>query len=514
MPIDVAKPIEPFDPSPGRLKLIAAIFIIAVLLLLAGLIAWQSIRDYRMQIKDAEEYTSNLVLSAAQHAEDAIKEIEAFSSGMVERAEWYGLDNIDADRLRKVFLGQASIMHQIHGIFIYDDEGRWLVTDKTTIPPNANNSDREYFIYHKTNKDRSMHIGQVIKSRSTGELVIPISRRINRPDGSFAGVFLTTLHVKYFNDFYSSFKLNGNDIFAVALRDGTVITRRPFDENKVGTNISKGDIFSKYLPLSPIGTARIISIVDGVERINSYRQLSRYPLVVQAGLSMDGILAQWRHGLIRLLIITTVIAIVLIIFSTLLFYQIKITSKTEDKLKTALRALETLASEDALTGLKNRRSLDQTLPIEISRAQRSNSPLGLIMLDIDHFKKYNDHYGHIAGDVCIKAVSECIKNSVRRPSDFASRFGGEEMVILLPSTDEFGTYEVAKKISETLKSLNIPHEKSPKGRVTVSIGIYCAHPNSTINSPAELLNLCDERLYQAKNQGRDAIFPTAREPIG
>lgn len=509
MTIDAGNSIEPIDPSPRRLKLIAITFIIAVLALLTGLIIWQSMRDYQMQVKDAQGYTANLVLSAAQHAEDAIKEIEAFSGGMVERAEWYGLENIDADRLRKVFLNQSKIMHQIHGVFIYDSEGRWVVTNQTTIPANANNSDREYFIYHKTHKDRDMHIGQVIRSRSTGDLVIPISRRIDRPDGSFAGVFLTTLHVKYFNEFYANFKLSGSDVFVIALRDGTVLTRRPFDESIIGTNISKGDIFSKYLPLSPNGTARIVSIVDKVERINSYRQLSRYPVVVQAGLSMDGILEQWRHGLFRLFFAATAIAIVLIIFSTVLIYQIKLTGKIEEKLRTALKTLQKLAGEDALTGLKNRRTLDETLPIEISRAQRSNSPLGVIMLDIDHFKKYNDHYGHIAGDVCIKAVSECIKKSVRRPSDFASRYGGEEMVILLPSTNESGTYEVAKKISETLKNLNITHEKSPKGRITVSIGTYCLHPSSKNVSPEELLSLCDERLYEAKHLGRDTIHPTA-----
>ncbi|MBA1259210.1 GGDEF domain-containing protein [Pseudomonas psychrotolerans] len=474
---------------------------------MSALIAWQSMRDYQIHIKDAEEYTSNLVLAAAQHAEDAIKEVEAFSGGMVERVEWEGLQNLDTERLRKIFQHQAGIMHQIHGVFVYDSEGRWIVTDKATTPPNANNSDREYFIYHKTHNDRGMHIGQVIESRSTGDYIIPISRRINRPDGSFAGVFLTTLYLKYFNEFYSSFKLSKDDIFTIALRDGTVLTRRPFDEKFIGTNISKGHIFSKYLPINPSGTARITSVIDGVDRINSYKQLTRYPVVVQSGLAMNNLLAQWYQDLLRLLFAFVAIASILILFGILLFYQIGITNETEEKLRTALSTLEKLAGEDGLTGLSNRRSLDQTLPLEIGRALRSNSPLGVIMLDIDHFKKYNDHYGHIAGDICIKAVSECIKSSARRPTDFASRYGGEEMVMLLPSTDESGTYEVAKKISNSLKSLDIAHEKSPQGRVTVSIGIYCLYPTSGAISPDKMLTICDERLYKAKEAGRDTIYP-------
>lgn len=493
--------------SHNKLKLITTIFIISSLTFVFSIFIWQINRDYDMHIRNAEQYASNLVLSASQHAEDTIKDIEAFSDSMVERIEWDGLDNLDNARLKRTFLSQVRIIPQINGIFIIDHEGNWLLTDKDQSTKKSNNSDREYFIYHKNHRDKIFKIGSVIKSRSTGELVIPLSRRLENPDGSFAGVFLTTLEINYLNDFYSKFKLGSDDIFSIALSDGTILTRRPFDESKIGTNIAKGDIFSKYLPHSATGTARLKSIVDGIERINSYRQLDRYPIVVQAGLTVEGILSQWRNDLVRFSVIIFSMTFILAIIGFLLFLQIRHTSKIEAKLKLALDSINKIAGEDALTGLKNRRSLDQALPQEIGRAHRANSPLGLIILDIDYFKKYNDCYGHVAGDDCIRSVSNCIKSSIHRQSDLASRYGGEEMLILLPNTNESGVHDIARKILERLSVLNIPHKESPIGRVTVSIGTYCYHPADEIITPDKLVSLCDEHLYLAKANGRNTVYP-------
>ncbi|TWI52529.1 diguanylate cyclase [Pseudomonas duriflava] len=492
-----------------RIQRQALAFLALVIVAILTVGGWQSWTGYRQYLEMGEVNSENLARAAAQHAEDAIKELEAFSFGMIERLESYGLDNVDKPRMQRLFKNQARVMSQIHGIFIYDQEGNWLIADKDTIPPNANSVDREYFIYHKSHhNDHKLHIGPVIKSRSTGDLVIPVSRRINNPDGSFAGVFLVTLYVDYFIKFYESFRLDEQGIFVIALRDGTVLARRPFVEKMIGTSLAKGEIYTKHLPYALSGTAHITSVVDQVQRVNSYRQLERYPVVVQAGLSRQAVLAPWYQDLYRSAVVVAVVILALLFFGSVLLRQIRFGIAAEKELRQAHAALETLALQDSLTGLANRRHLDAVLLLEISRARRTHTPLGLVMIDIDHFKRYNDLYGHPAGDACIKTVSDAVKASVRRAGDLAVRYGGEEIMVLLPGSDEVGTYQVAENIAEAIRELRIVHAGSEHGYVTISIGTYTYSPSEKGLTPNILIKAADEALYAAKEQGRNRIHPS------
>lgn len=493
--------------SYSLLQRLALIFVLLVIALIVALGVWQVWVSYERHLHEGEVNTANLTRSAAQHAEDMIKELDAFSAGMLERLQWQGLTDLDKTQMRRLFKVQASIMRQIHGVFVYDRDGNWLVTDKDDLPPNANNADREYFRYHQDNPgDRDTHIGPVIRSRSTGDLVIPLSRRINNPDGSFGGIFLVTLRLDYFNRFYAGFRMDKHGIFVIALSNGTILTRRPFDEAVIGTSLANGTIFTRYLPQAPSGTAHIRSVVDGVERINSYQLLNRYPLVVQTGLARSDILRPWWHELYRSAALFGVLILAVAGFGVALLRQIRFGAIIETELRQAHAALEKLAMEDGLTGLANRRHLDTMLPLEISRARRMNVPLSVLMLDIDHFKRYNDLYGHPEGDVCIRAVAQVIKRSVGRTGDVAARYGGEEFTVLLPGADELGAYRVAQRISESVRTLKIPHEGNEAGHVTVSIGVHTLSPKSSM-TPDVLLATADEALYQAKQGGRNRVHP-------
>jgi diguanylate cyclase len=493
--------------SYSLLQRLALLFILLVIALIVGLGAWQTWASYERHLHQGEVNTANLTRSAAQHAEDTIKELDAFSAGMVERLQWFALTDLDKVRLRGLFKIQAGIMQQIHGVFVYDQDGNWLVTDKDNPPANANNSDREYFHYHRNNPgDRDTHIGPVIRSRSTGDLVIPLSRRINNPDGTFAGVFLITLRLDYFNSFYAGFRMDKQGIFVIALSNGTILTRRPFEEAVVGTSLANGTIFSHYLPRAPSGTAHIVSVVDKVERINSYQLLQRYPLVVQTGLARSDILRPWWQELYRSAALFGVLILTVAAFGVTLLRQIRFGAVIEKELRQAHVALERLVMEDGLTGLANRRHLDVVLPLEISRARRLNMPLSVLMIDIDHFKRYNDIYGHPEGDVCIRAVAQVIKRSVGRTGDVAARYGGEEFTVLLPGADELGAFRVAQRIAESVRTLKIPHEGNEPGLVTVSIGMHTVSPKGNV-LPDALIGIADEALYQAKQGGRNRVHP-------
>jgi diguanylate cyclase len=484
---------------------LAVVFVCLVILALTAMECWQVWSGYRQALEEAETSTSNLARSVAQHAEDSIKEIDTLTTGMQERLEWDGLGNIQSERLRTLFKKQVADIPQLHGLFVYDKEGKWLVTDKDVVPEGANNSDREYFIYHKNHIDPNLRIGPVVRSRSTDELILPVSRRISNRDGSFAGVLLATLQISYFVKFYSGFKVDDKGAIVLAMTNGTILARRPFNESVIGTSLSKSEIFTQYLPHSPSGTVMITAVVDGVRRMYSYQQLSRYPLVIEAGLSRDAILASWRTDAERSAAVVAFIVACMLVLGVTLLRQIRQTVQTEGELRSMQIALEELALQDSLTGLANRRRLDAVLPVEISRAKRNNSPLGIVMTDIDHFKRYNDLYGHPAGDACLQAVAQEIKSSIKRASDLAVRYGGEEMTILLPGTDEVGCYQVAKRVLNAIRALNIPHKGSELGTVTISAGVYTYLPQRGDLSSAHLIKAADEALYLAKKSGRNTV---------
>lgn len=173
-------------------------------------------------------------------------------------------------------------------------------------------------------------------------------------------------------------------------------------------------------------------------------------------------------------------------------------------LRVANKRLEILAASDALTGLANRRAFDAAMALELGRAGRAGSPFSLLLVDADHFKKYNDHYGHQSGDACLKAIALVLKSALRRPADLAARYGGEEFALLLPDTDNEGAAAVAESVRAGVSALHLPHAQSPFGRVTVSIGVATIVPRKRDKACA-LVEPADKALYRAKAQGRDTV---------
>ena len=162
------------------------------------------------------------------------------------------------------------------------------------------------------------------------------------------------------------------------------------------------------------------------------------------------------------------------------------------------------AREDGLTGLANRRGLMDFMQREWNRARRARRPLGLVILDLDHFKQYNDQYGHDAGDRCLVRVSRTLADFARREGELAGRYGGEEFVLVLADADADQALELAAKVRQAINDLGIPHLGQPSGRVTVSAGAASLTPDQHTD-PQDLLRAADRALYQAKEQGRDQV---------
>ena len=182
---------------------------------------------------------------------------------------------------------------------------------------------------------------------------------------------------------------------------------------------------------------------------------------------------------------------------------VKARVNTHLRLKRKSDLLESLASIDGLTEIPNRRAFDEMLDNEWKRAVRERHALGLLMLDVDFFKNYNDHYGHGAGDICLKKIAEALTAALLRPGGFCGRYGGEEFAAILPNTDLESLSKVADRIRATVEAMGLPHEYSDaSSMVTVSIGGSVTVPAAE-QSPRELLNFADKMLYEAKNSGRN-----------
>lgn len=192
--------------------------------------------------------------------------------------------------------------------------------------------------------------------------------------------------------------------------------------------------------------------------------------------------------------------------NNLLEIEVNIRKQIEQELKETNRELKLISSKDGLTGIANRRYYDEYMTTEWERMARENKPISLLMCDIDYFKKYNDAYGHLEGDSCLRMVAEAINKCCKRPADLAARYGGEEFTVVLPDTNLEGAKLVAESIRTGIIGLGIEHYDSPEKKVTVSIGAASVIPHHGGN-PAELARSADSALYQAKNNGRNRIEP-------
>ena len=228
----------------------------------------------------------------------------------------------------------------------------------------------------------------------------------------------------------------------------------------------------------------------------------------------------WKTWWFRALVVTLVVALLAAAFSQ----RVRSLTRSKRRLEELVGArtrelaesnakLAALSTTDALTGVINRRGFDAALADEWSRAARSGEPLALAMLDVDHFKLYNDHYGHQAGDQCLRAVAQAIAAHARRPGDLVARYGGEEFVLLAPLSYGPQALQMAHEMCAAVAALALPHANAPCGFVTVSIGVAALVPECS-DGADELVWKADQALYRAKQAGRNCANLSQSRPSG
>jgi diguanylate cyclase (GGDEF)-like protein len=178
-------------------------------------------------------------------------------------------------------------------------------------------------------------------------------------------------------------------------------------------------------------------------------------------------------------------------------------SARERELRSANEHLEELASIDSLSGLANRRSFDMRFATEWQRATNLERAISLLMIDVDHFKLFNDQYGHLEGDTCLRLIGEVLASAVQTDIDFIARYGGEEFVVLLPDTDAESALKVGERLRSAVEERRIANGSAPSGFITISIGVASLRHGDTPNG---LIEAADAVLYEAKRRGRNAVI--------
>ena len=491
----------------------AVLFVVALCLLLFTIQVSDVWRARQERLAEVAVATTNMSHALAAQAESAVRVVDTVLAGVVERIENDGMTGPGRQCLQLHLKNMATEVDELHGLFVFGPDGHWLMTSQDRLPLYTV-EDREYFQYHLKNPDRFVHLGKPVRSRSNGEWVLPISRRLNNPDGTFGGVALGTIRIAYFSTLYQTFDVGNAGVIMLALDGGTLIYRLPHNEKLIGADISSGPVHQMYRSSGPAGTAMLRSKIDGVERLYSYRHLETYPLVVATAQSKQEILEKWLKSMMVQAVVTVAAIGLLLYFGRRLVRQIEIRDQLEgelvqarEKLQEHNRALAILADHDSLTGIANRRRFEEALRNEFARTARSGAPLSLLMFDVDYFKRYNDTYGHVAGDACLRQVAQTMQDTLARPADLAARYGGEEFVALLPDTDPAGARMVAERIRQAVMALAIPHAGNGAGVVTISAGVYTssAEAGMAAGSPTALVQRADALLYQAKQSGRNQV---------
>ncbi|BCU55711.1 response regulator [Enterobacter kobei] len=486
-------------------------------LLIAGIAtsSWTLNRSWERAINDTERSAINLSVSQARQAEDTFVQAELTLREIRRNIPQTGISGIDPVKFNRYLADIKERLPQLHGLFVYDAQGFMRVTSFGKVPAISNNADREYFVYHRTNGHGSVHIGHVIRSRSTGDLIIPVSLRLNDSYGGFAGVALATVKLEYFRHFYSYFELGPRDVLALLSTDGTALYARPFDDNVINRNLSASPLFTRELPKHDRGNATWLSALDKVERIYGYARLERFPLVVAAGYDKPALWQSWLKESLPDIILNAMLLLGTVIMGALVFRQVRrnVRDQTEltmlrDELTSINHTLQTMALADGLTGLANRRQFDLFLTQALKTSVHTQRPVSLIMIDIDFFKRYNDHYGHVAGDNCLRQVAEILMHLNLRQSDLIARYGGEEFAIVLPETDLREAFMLAQNAVDAVRYARIKHEHSSTGRkvVTISAGCFCMIGTGTEDDARMIKEGADSALYAAKIKGRDRAF--------
>ncbi len=470
---------------------------------------WQLWASHNQTLTAADTNNLNLAQALNIYAEGIFTQSDMLLQGVAETLKSEGDASEHIQRVQSLVSQQKHLLDPLDGVAVLDARGNWLMYSKGPVPPGTNSAGRPYFMHHRDTRSKEVLISPPLRNPFTGEWGIAVSRRLEDNEGRFAGVAVIGLGLTNFLRAFGTIALADSGTIGLSTDNGQMLVLYPYREQDIGLDFSKSANFQRHFS-GTSGTASFRSSIDGMKRLYAFRRSDRYPVLTTVAVGRDQALKTWRRlALLTIAVVGALLAAVAAVGWRLIINigrriraEASLVAAREDLLQ-ANRRLEILAAQDQLTSLANRRGFDEMLAQESRRAAREGQPLSLLMLDLDYFKRFNDAYGHVAGDQCLKTVATALKLGVRRPGDLVARYGGEELAIILPGTNLAGARNVAQFLLEQIRALGISHGASPHGRVTVSIGVAALRGANAGSPEQRLVEAADAALYEAKARGRN-----------
>ncbi|QDM19702.1 diguanylate cyclase [Tardiphaga sp. vice278] len=393
-----------------------------------------------------------------------------------------------------ILFDHAATAKHFGPLKVFDAAGNLMLNASSLEPAPDRALDRDYFQAHRINAALGLFIGRPVAS-DTGELSIYLSRRISLLDGTFGGIVAGSIRLSYFHDLFRRVKGEPEDTLTLIDKDGTVVMRSPFDMAMIGRNLRDAPGIDRVLT-EESGWLKAAGVADGIPRQFVWRDGGQ-PLVMLVGKSLSSIYGPWNSDALRIVLAMAVLALLAIGAALLLAHEMRMRNVVEAQLARQ-------AATDGLTGLSNRRRFDEVLQQEWRRATRGRVPLALLMIDADHFKAFNDMFGHQAGDRALVGIASAVASEVRRSGDLVARYGGEEFAAILLGVDAAEAAALGERIRLGIEKLALEGT-----HCTASIGVASIVPTAN-GDAADLVAAADAALYEAKARGRNqcCVAPT------
>lgn len=476
-----------------------------VCLVIFGLHALYSWHAFRRDSADARATVANVSRVFALHADDALYSVDSLLQELATHISETPGNLKQTGNMLTSHVERAPFLEQI---LVFNTQGRCIQhSDKNNTHAQHTLPD-DLLRQHKASNSQAMVFSTPYKSNH-GDWLQPVSIRISDTNDAFSGILLATIKLLHFQRYYEAFGMPPSSAVIFGALDGRILARYPDMMGAVNQDISDLPMFARLLA-KPSDVGTFFAPQDNKLRIGAYHHLRKYPLFLATTIETSDILSNWFKDTLTMTAIIVLTTIIFAMSGNYLIHQISVRSRienelvtTKDELQTLNELLQKMALEDSLTGLANRRHFDTVFNSEFQRAIREETCLAILMIDVDFFKKFNDTYGHQAGDICLQKVASCLHT--KRYGDLSARYGGEEFVLLLPNTPREGAIAVAQHIQQALGEMHIPHTGNPSGIVTVSIGICADIPYRDRARAEDWLHRADAALYQAKAEGRNLI---------
>lgn len=467
--------------------------VVLIVIIVAALL----IREHASTLQAATRSTTNI---AQLINADVLRNVELYDlalNGLIAATQREDLSQVAANIQHLVQFDLSTAAPFKGEVLLLDANGN-VIADSSTLRPSARNfSNRDYFQAHTQDANVGLFISRPFKIHCDCDQVwrMAFSRRVSGPNGEFAGVAVATMRLAYFDQLFNTLTIGNGSSVNLLNKKGILLAQQPLlERDMIDKDLSTRPNFKRMLH-EGIGSFQAISAISGKERLYTFTTVGELPLIVVVALSSEDVFAPWKRAALLTSGATGFLCMGLLWLTWMLRRELRRRFSAE-------RVLSELAATDALTGLANRRVLDERLRLEWDRAQRSTDPLTVLMIDVDHFKAFNDRHGHQGGDEALRTVAQVIGANIRRPADLAARYGGEEFAVVLPLTDTRGAWVIAEHIRSAVEHL--PRVTGSERPITVSIGMSTWDKRSRLSLEALLLS-ADRALYEAKHTGRNRI---------